>query len=90
VQRRFRLFDGAGAYIYPEGQPADVGLVEGSRVIVIHPPLGNYRWGCGRVYEHMVPALSLDHIMTPDEADTWRAPIAPARETDLFGANRQK
>ena len=39
--------------------------------------------GCsrGRTYEHMVPALTLDHIMTPDEAGTWRARIAPARQT---------
>jgi hypothetical protein len=31
----------------------------------------------------MVPVLTLDHIMTPGEADAWRSRIAPARETDL-------
>jgi hypothetical protein len=89
IQRRFRLFDGTGAYIYPEGRPADIPLIEGARVIVLHPPRGNYGWTRGRTYEHMVPALTLDHVMTPDEAGAWRARIAPARETDLFGtANR--
>jgi hypothetical protein len=57
-------------------------------VIVLHPPRGSYRWDCGRTYEHMVPALTLDHIMTPDEASAWPAHIAPARETDLFGPSR--
>jgi hypothetical protein len=89
IQRRFRLFDATGTYIYPEGRPADIPLTEGARVIVLHPPRGDYGWTCGRTYEHMVPALTLDHIMTPDQADTWRARIAPARETDLFGTANQ-
>lgn len=84
-QRRFRLFDATGAYIYPEGRPADIALVEGARVIALHPPLGDYGWTCGRTYEHMVPALTLDHIMTPEQASAWRARITPARETDLLG-----
>jgi hypothetical protein len=85
IQRRFRLFDGTGAYIYPEGRPAGIPRLDGARAIVLHPPRGNYRWTAGRTYEHMTPALSLDHIMTADEASAWRARISPARETDLFG-----
>lgn len=85
IQRRFRLFDATGAYIYPEGRPADIPLIDGARVIVLHPPRGRYGWEGGRTYEHMVPALTLDHVMTPDQAAAWRARIAPARETDLFG-----
>jgi hypothetical protein len=88
IQRRFRLFDGTRARICPEGRPADIPPVDGVRVIVLYPPRGNYSWACGRTYEHMVPVLTLDHIMTPGEADAWRSRIAPARETDLFGANR--
>jgi hypothetical protein len=59
-------------------------------VIVLYPPRGNYRWVSGRTYEHMVPALTLDHIMTPDEASAWRARSTPARETDLFGTANRK
>lgn len=79
-----------GAYIYPEGRPADIPHHGGVRVIVLHPTRGNYRWVSGRTYEHMVPALTLDHIMTPDEASPWRARITPARETDLFGTASRK
>ena len=89
IQRRFRLFDATGAYIYPEGRPADIPLIEGARVIALHPPRGNYGWTGGRTYEYMVPALTLDHVMTPGQAAPWRARIAPARETDLFGRTSQ-
>jgi hypothetical protein len=55
IRRRFRLFDGTGAYIYPEGLPADIPLTDGARLIVTHPPRGSYSWACGRTYEHMTP-----------------------------------
>jgi len=87
VGRRFRLYDGAGSSIYPEGKPADIAQVDGARVIVLHPPNGDYRWRNGRVYEGMIPAVTLDTIMAPDEAAAWRARIIPARETDLFARN---
>ena len=89
IRRRFRLFDATGAYIYPEGRPADIPLIQGARVIVLHPPRGNYGWSGGRTYEHMVPALTLDYVMAPDQAALWRARVAPARETDVFGRNTQ-
>lgn len=84
IQRRFRLFDATGAYIYPEGRPADIAVVDGVRVVVLHPPHGSYRWTAGRIYRHMVPTLTLDQILTTEEADAWRARIAPARETDFL------
>lgn len=89
IQRRFRLFDATGAYIYPEGRPAGIPPVEGARVIVLRPPRDNYGWAGGRTCEHMVPALTLDHVMTPGQAAPWRARITPARETGLFGRTRQ-
>jgi hypothetical protein len=84
IQRRFRLFDATGAYIYPAGRPADIAVLDGIRVVVLYPPLGNYRWTGGRTYEHMMPTLTLDKVMTEEEADTWRTRIAPADQTDLF------
>ena len=89
IIRRFRLFDATGAYIYPEGRPADIALVEGARVIVRHPTRGYFGWATGRTYEHMIPTLTLGHVMTPDQAAGWRARVAAARETDLFGTVSQ-
>ncbi len=88
IVRRFRLFDGSGGYIFPEGRPADITPIDGTRVLVLHPPLGEFGWTTGRTYEHMVPTLTLDRIMRPDETRAWRSRIAPARETDLFGTNQ--
>lgn len=84
AQRRFRLYDATGEYIYPEGRPADIAVVDGVRVIVVYPSLGDYRWTTGRVYQHMVPTLTLDHVMNRDEVEAWRARITPARETDFL------
>lgn len=87
--RRFRLFDGTGAYAYPEGRPADIGLLDGKRVLVIHPPLGRYGWQNGRIYEAMVPVLTLDAELSPDEAASWLARVAPAVEDDVMAGNEQ-
>lgn len=85
ILRRFRLFDGTGAYIYPEGVPADIAPTGDVRVIVLHPPRGPLGWTSGRTYEHMIPELTLDEILSPAQARTWHTQITPARETDLFG-----
>lgn len=89
VVRRFRLFDGHGAYVYPEGRPADIEPIGGTRVLVLHPPLGRFAWTAGRSYEHMVPTLTLDRILDHDEAATWMSRITPAREIDLMATNQR-
>lgn len=87
VMRRFRLFDAQGAYVFPEGVPADIPAVDGVRVIVLHPPKGRFGWANGRVYEHMESALVLDRPLDPRESALWLSRTLPARETDLMGAN---
>lgn len=82
--RCFRLFDGQGTYISPEGVPADIGLLHGTRVLVLHPPNGNYAMGVGRVFEHMAPALRLDRILESTETQRWLTRLAPAVENDMM------
>jgi len=86
VLRRFRLYDGTGRYVYPEGRPADIGAVEGTRVLVLHPPNGSFGWSNARVYEGMKPTLTLDAVLAPAEASAWLGRIAPADETDFMSA----
>lgn len=88
IYRRFRLFDGTGAYVYPEGRPADIEPLDGTRVLVLHPPRGNFGWLNGRLYQHLESQLDLDAELTAAEADAWLARVAPARETDIMGVNR--
>jgi hypothetical protein len=85
ITRRFRLFDGHGGYVHPEGRPADIEPLDGVRVLVLHPTNGSYGWSNGRAYVSMVPALTLDREIEPSEAAHWFSRIAPARETDLMG-----
>lgn len=89
IVRRFRLFDGRGAYVSPEGRPADIAPLEGIRVLAVHPPLGHFAWIAGRIYEHMSPTLTLDRIMEPGEAADWLSRIAPAQEDDLMAINHE-
>ena len=84
ITRRFRLFDGNGAYVYPEGRPADIGKTSGARVLVIHPPYGPYGWTYGRAYKRMLPRLTLDAALDETEAAEWLGRIAPAVENDLM------
>jgi hypothetical protein len=82
--RRFRLFDGHGAYVYPEGVPADIEPLDGTRVLVLHPPNGEYGMGVGRVFQNMIPTLNLDRVLGSDEAEFWLTRIAPAVENDFM------
>jgi hypothetical protein len=84
INRRFRLFDGNGAYVYPEGRPADIGKTNGTRVLVIHPPYGPYGWTYGRAYPRMTPRLTLDAVLGDAEAAEWLGRIAPAVENDMM------
>ncbi|MEW1777111.1 hypothetical protein [Streptomyces sp. NPDC086777] len=84
--RRFRLFDGHGAYVHPEGVPADIEPLDGTRVLVLHPPNGNYGMGVGRVFQDMIPTLGLDRVLAPDEAERWLTRVAPAVESDLMAS----
>lgn len=87
ITRRFRLFDGHGSYVYPEGWPADIEPLDGVRVLVLHLPNGTYGWNHARAYVSMVPTLTLDREIEPDEAARWLSRIAPARETDMMARN---
>jgi hypothetical protein len=87
ILRRFRLFDGLGNYVYPEGRPADIAPLDGTRVVVLHPPLGRFGWSGGRTYQHMTPTLTLDRFLAPAEAASWLARVSPARQDDLMAIN---
>ncbi|MFF4503800.1 hypothetical protein [Streptomyces sp. NPDC001401] len=87
--RRFRLFDGHGAYVYPEGVPADIEPLDGTRVLVLHPPNGTFGMGVGRVFEHMMPTLRLERVLESAETQAWFDQVAPAVENDLMAGQAE-
>ncbi|MFF4344484.1 hypothetical protein ACFY00_31740 [Kitasatospora sp. NPDC001540] len=71
VFRRFRLFDGHGGYVAPEGVPADVRPLDGVRVLVLEPPGEPFGWTSGRVFEGLAPTLRLERRLPREEAAAW-------------------
>ncbi|MFF3564751.1 hypothetical protein ACFYXS_32405 [Streptomyces sp. NPDC002574] len=82
--RAFRLFDGKGNYVGPQGAPADIEPLDGTRVLVLHPPNGTFGLSVGRVFESMTPNLRLDRILEPSETEQWLGRLSPAVEDDLM------
>jgi len=85
IKRRFRLLDGEGAYVPPEGRPAGIGMTDGVRVLVLHPSHGDYGWSNGRAYPRMSPRLTLDTVLSDAETAEWIRRIAPAIENGPIG-----
>lgn len=71
------------------GHPSDIQPLDGTRVLILHLPLGRFGWNGGRAYEHMRPTFTLDRELSPAEAAGWFTRVAPARETDLMSTNRR-
>jgi hypothetical protein len=84
VTRRFRLHDATGAYQAPERRPAAIPILDGARVLTLHPAQVTKQWLQGRIYQQMRPTLTLDHVMPADEAASWLARVHPARDPDMF------
>lgn len=83
AKRRFRLFDGHGAYAYPEGIPADIEPLDGTRVLVLHPPNGTFGMGVGRVFAHMTPTFEPDRVLERAQTQVCFDRVGPAVENDL-------
>lgn len=80
VRTQFNLVDAEGAWIWGEGRPADIPAVDGRRMIVLDPPTYARSWNIGRQYPLMVPELTLARALPAEQAATWLARIAPAKD----------
>lgn len=67
----FNLVDLTGKWIWNEGYPADIPVMNGQRVIVLDPPPYARSWNIGRSFPHMQPTCILEHILPDDEARQW-------------------
>jgi hypothetical protein len=85
IRPRFRLFDGHGRHVAPQGRPADIEPLDGTRVLVLHPPLAQDGWTTGRAHQHMPPTLTLDHPLDPAETAAWQSRVTPAPGGSING-----
>ncbi|HEV7896719.1 MAG TPA: hypothetical protein VGP31_02580 [Planosporangium sp.] len=77
IMGQFNLVDAFGEWIWNEGRPAGIPLLDGRRVIVVDPPPYPRSWNAGRVYPLMRPTITLDGFLGPDEAARWMSKVAP-------------
>ncbi|MDO3702104.1 hypothetical protein Q3W71_10485 [Micromonospora sp. C28SCA-DRY-2] len=78
VTGSFNLVDGHGAWIWNEGLPADIPLLDGVRVVVLDPPSYTRSWENVRRYPTVRGSLAVDGELGAADAAAWLARVAPA------------
>ncbi|MGS2616914.1 hypothetical protein ACVCAH_20665 [Micromonospora sp. LZ34] len=80
VTGSFNLVDGHGEWIWNEGLPADIPLLDGVRVIVLDPPSYTRSWENIRRYPTLSASLTVDAELGAADAAAWLAKVGPARD----------
>ncbi|MCE7006436.1 hypothetical protein LWC34_26935 [Kibdelosporangium philippinense] len=71
VSGQFNLVDHAGSWIWGEGRPADIPVLDGRRVVLLEPQPYPRTWSPGRLFERMRPTVQLDRILPSVEVAAW-------------------
>ncbi|HEY3562709.1 MAG TPA: hypothetical protein VGL05_34820 [Kribbella sp.] len=79
VVGQFNLVDAHGAWIWNEGRPGEIPVVQGKRIVVLDPAPYQRSWNTGRVYPLITATMEVEPLQEP-EAARWRAAVKPARE----------
>ncbi|MFJ6833505.1 hypothetical protein [Streptomyces sp. NPDC091209] len=64
----FNLVGADGEWIWNEGTPADIPVVDGVRLVVIDPPPYRRSWSAGRFFPGMTGELVFDHALAPEQS----------------------
>lgn len=65
-----------GSWIWNEGTPSDIPVVDGARLLVLDPPPYERSWPAGRYFPGMSGDLVLERVLGRDEAESWYARVA--------------
>ncbi|MFB6616526.1 hypothetical protein ACFCV9_20340 [Streptomyces sp. NPDC056367] len=76
----FNLVAPDGTWIFNEGDPTDVPLVDGTRLLVLDAPPYQRTWPAGRFFPGMRGDLVLDRVLDAAEAASWFAKVQPAKK----------
>ena len=68
MNARFHLVDGEGQWIWLEGVPADIPVVDGDRLVLLDPLPEPRTWEAGRQFVQMVPTVRVLGELSRDEA----------------------
>ncbi|WP_327679441.1 hypothetical protein [Kitasatospora sp. NBC_00458] len=75
----FNLVAPDGGWIWNEGMPEDVPVVDGVRTLVLDPQPYERSWAAGRFVEEVPGELRLERVLAPAEAASRLASAAPAQ-----------
>lgn len=78
IRGQFNLVDGYGEWIWNEGKPADIPLLDGRRVLVLDRPPYERTWNLGRTFPMLRADVRLERTMQAEEAAGWLSRVAPA------------
>ncbi len=62
------------------GDPADIPVVDGVRLLVLDEPSYARSWPAGRFFPGMRGDLILERALEPEETERWLARVSPAGE----------
>ncbi|MGW7312561.1 hypothetical protein [Streptomyces sp. NPDC054865] len=72
----FNLVGADGEWIWNEGNPADIPVVDGVRLVVLDPPAYRRNWPAGRFFPGMTGEVVYDHALAPEESAALLARVA--------------
>ncbi|RSS39885.1 hypothetical protein [Streptomyces sp. WAC08241] len=75
----FNLVGADGEWIWNEGNPADVPVVDGMRLVVLDPPPYERSWSAGRFFPGMTGELVLERVLAAEESRSLLAQVAQPR-----------
>ncbi|MFJ6080470.1 hypothetical protein ACIQI8_03625 [Streptomyces sp. NPDC092369] len=75
----FNLATPGGDWVWNEGTPTDIPVVDGVRLLVLDPPPYQRGWPAGRFFPGMTGDLVLERVLGADEAREWLGRCAPPK-----------
>lgn len=63
--------DSKNTWIWNEGTPEQIPVLDGRRVILLGPASYLRGWGAQRMFPHLPAALERERVLTTDEVDSW-------------------
>ncbi|MFD7258160.1 hypothetical protein [Streptomyces sp. NPDC059874] len=75
----FNLVGPDGTWIFNEGTPTDIPVIDGARLLVLDPPPYRRAWPAGRFFPGMRGDLVLDRVLDAAETAAWFAKVQPAK-----------
>ena len=75
----FNLVTPSGEWVWNEGTPTDIPVVDGVRVLVLDPAPYKRGWPAGRFFPGMTGDLVLERVLGADETGEWLGRCAPPK-----------